>query len=99
MKADDIQLLQDARFDAELINVLISLDYQVDSYSPVTEVIEVSTPPDAYPGTPSHGFSIHRSQAPHSIVMSIFEAGVLAHQKQTRDAFQGLLTAAGMQLR
>jgi hypothetical protein len=99
MTENDLTLLREAGWSADVLTVLTHLGYQLDHHDPVTEVIEVSTPSDAHPSMPRHGFTLHRNDPPKCLVIAIFEAGVLNHQKQTREAFQSLLTAAGMQLR
>lgn len=98
MTQEDLILLREHGFAADVLSVLTHLGYQLDHHDPVTEVIEVSTPRDGHPCIPQHGFTLHRNDQPVCLVIAISEAGVLAHQKQTRDAFQSLATLAGMRL-
>jgi len=91
MTENDLTLLRESGWSADVLTVLTHLGYQLDAYSPVTEVIEVSFG--------LHRFEVHRQETPRHIRQAIFDAGVRQHQKQTREAFQSLFTAAGMQLR
>lgn len=96
MTESDLTLLRQHGFPADVLTVLTHLGYQLDHHDPVTEVIEVSTTRDGHPSIPQHGFTLHRNDPPKCLVIAIFESGVLAHQKQTREALQSLLTAAGL---
>jgi hypothetical protein len=96
MTESDLTTLREHGFAADVLTVLTHLGYQLVHHNPVTEVIEVSTPA----GAPCpHGFELHRNDSPQHLRETIFTAGIFHHQKQTRDAFQSLFTAAGMQLR
>ena len=90
MTESDLTLLRGHGFPADVLTTLTHLGYQLDHHDPVTETIEVSTG--------DHGFTIHRQETPQILRELIFTAGIFHHQKQTRDAFQSLLTAAGLRL-
>ena len=98
MKAAEITMLKAAGWKPAVLTTLKSLGFQLDHHDPVNEVIEVSIPRDDEAIMPVHGFTVHRTDSARCITIFIFGAGVFNHQKQTRDAFHGLLTAAGMQL-
>ena len=93
MTESDLTLLHQHGFSADVLTVLTHLGYHLIHHNTVTEVIEVATPA----GAPCpHGFEMHRNDSPQHLRETIFSAGVFHHQKQTRDAFQSLLTAAGL---
>lgn len=99
MTLEDSKILRGAGFALETVNTLATLRYSLASYDDVTGEAHLAVPPDGDPSRPPHGFTLHRQDAPWLIGQTIFECGVLNHQKQTRDAFQSLLTAAGLQHR
>jgi hypothetical protein len=96
MTESDLTLLREHGFPADVLTTLTHLGYNLASHDPVTENAEFFIMhPIAHH---THGFTLHRQDTPSAITNAIFTAGVLNHQKQTRDAFQSLLTAAGLRL-
>lgn len=90
MTQDDLTLLREHGFAADVLIVLTHFGYKLNHHDPVTEIIEVSVE--------DHGFTLHRNESPIALRKLIVEVGFLAHQKQTRDAFQSIAALAGMRL-
>lgn len=90
MTQDDLTLLHEHGFAADVLVILTHLGYKLDHHDTAAGAIEVSVA--------DHGFTLNRQDPPKTIREHIFSAGVFRHEKQTRDALQSLATAAGIQL-
>lgn len=95
MTLEDIQTLRQDGWSLDVLTVLESLGYELASYDATTCEAHFAT--SAFLKN-EHGFTLHRQDSATKIRHQIFEAGVFAHEKRTRDALTTLGLCAGLRL-
>ena len=95
MKEADVHLLRDDGWSLEVLNTLCSLGYELASYDAASCEAHFSVVPNL---RTDHGFTLHRQDDANAIRIAIFEAGVFAHEKRTRDALTTLGLCGGLRL-
>jgi len=95
MKDTDVHLLREDGWSLEVLNTLCSLGYELASYDAASCEAHFNTQPCL---KNEHGFTLHRQDSASQIRHQIFEAGVFAHEKRTRDALTTLGLCGGLRL-
>jgi hypothetical protein len=95
MKDTDVHLLREDGWSLEVLNTLCSLGYELASYDAASCEAHFSTEACL---KNEHGFTLHRQDSAAQIRHQIFEAGVFAHEKRTRDALTTLGLCGGLRL-